>query len=1336
MTTIPRIEQERLASDRTDLPRLRDATMLSLSEAQRTAAALADVGRLVSETLDVHVAGQRIAESLRTLLGARHAVLFRLEPGSEDLVTVALGGEAIASFGPGLVFPRGTGVVGLAVRERGAIVTTNWLTDHRIVLTPDLRARLAETPYGAVLAVPLLVRDRVIGALGVGDREGRVFDEDDIRLTSTFACQAALALESAQLYAEIARRGREAENRLARLRTLTRLTRLVSTSLDMDETLREIARAGAQIAGATVVAFWLADERTQTLEVRAFSNEAMSADFPVRQLGFDQGVVGWIATHRESINIPNVFTDGRLVCAEWWRTHGLTSFLGIPVGLEGALLAVLACNGRAPFDLDADDREIFDSFVAQAAVAIRKARAYEEATRRRRESDVVAEIARDLNASHDLHPVLQRIAEGAQELCGADSALIALRDPESGAMVFTHGLGIHPERYRALRVESGKGAGGLVLSSGRPFRTDHYADDPHITKDYLAAVADDGVVAQLVVPIRGDRGIEGLLYVNNRSPRPFTERDETLLLRLADHAAITIGNVQSLARERAARAETEASEQRFRDLVQTLDAIVWESHPPAETVARHHANPRPFAFVSQRAEDILGYPVDRWLADPEFWTQLIHPGDRDRVLMACRTGLAEGTGEELDYRVIAADGRIVWLRDVVRVSRDAEGRVQRQRGLMIDITARKLTEEALRQSEARFHRLTQLAPVGIFRTDPQGHYVYVNERCCVLTGLTPDEARGEGWVRGLHPDDRERVVAEWGRAARASRPFESEYRFRRPDGTVAWVFGQALAEHGPAGDVRGYVGTVTDITARKLAEEALRESEARYRGFVEGSIQGIFIQEDFIIRLANPALARMFGYASPDELIGRNLGMLIAPHELPRLQAYAAARLRGENPPARYEFQGVRKDGSVIWIENMVSLIPWNGARAFLATQVDITERKQAERVLQDTEAQLRQAQKMEAIGRLAGGVAHDFNNLLTILRGRCELLLNHLNPDHPLYRHARSIRDAGDRAGTLTRQLLAFSRKQVLEPRVLDLNAVVDGLAKMLPRLIGEDIALRLVPGANLHRVRADQGQLEQVIMNLAVNARDAMADGGQLIIETTNVVLDETFTTRHADLHRGRSVMLAVSDTGCGMPPDIQARIFEPFFTTKGPDTGTGLGLATVYGIVKQSDGEILVYSEVGRGTTFKIYLPAVDDPVDPAPPTPSAVQSSGGSETILLVEDDDEVRALTREVLQSNGYHALEARHPGEALLIGERFPGAIDLLLTDVVMPQMNGCELADRLRTLRPPMKVLYMSGYTGTAIVRHGVLDSDRAFLGKPFMPDSLLAKLREVLDAPALAGP
>jgi signal transduction histidine kinase/CheY-like chemotaxis protein len=411
-------------------------------------------------------------------------------------------------------------------------------------------------------------------------------------------------------------------------------------------------------------------------------------------------------------------------------------------------------------------------------------------------------------------------------------------------------------------------------------------------------------------------------------------------------------------------------------------------------------------------------------------------------------------------------------------------------------------------------------------------------------------------------------------------------------------------------------------------------------------------------------------------------------------------------------------------------------ARALLALNEgrirdEALERGRAEVALRATEEQLRQSQKMEAVGSLAGSIAHDFSNILSVVLGYTETVLADLKPDDPLRADVQEIAIAGGRARDLTRQLLAFSRQQVLEPKPMNLNDVFAGMAQMLTRLVGEHIELAFVPGPYLGAVRVDPSQIEQVLLNLVVNARDAMCSGGKLTVETSSVVLDQDYADTHFGIEPGSYVVLAVSDTGIGMDAATRARIFEPFFTTKEKGKGTGLGLSTVFGIVKQSGGTIEVYSEPGQGTTFKVYLPRVGAVPVSVSPAMSPTASSRGSETVLLAEDDPQLRALVSTTLRRSGYRVLEAGNGNEALALAEQYGGAIDILLSDVVMPGMGGRQLWERLLLRRPKIKVLFMSGYTSDAVVHHGVEKSELAFVSKPVVPRALLLKLRQVLDAP-----
>ncbi len=524
---------------------------------------------------------------------------------------------------------------------------------------------------------------------------------------------------------------------------------------------------------------------------------------------------------------------------------------------------------------------------------------------------------------------------------------------------------------------------------------------------------------------------------------------------------------------------------------------------------------------------------------------------------------------------------------------------------------------------------------------------------------------------------------------------------------------------------------------RRRAEAALAASERRYRLLAE-NVSDVIWTTDMDLRLTfvSPSVERLRGYTTVEtmtqgltEILSRDSQVQVMTLFSRRIQLLARGDEAGWEP-VDFEAEVTRKDGSTVWTSTNATIVPDPDGRAAMIVGVtrDISERRRAERDRARLREQLHHAQKMEAVGRLAGGVAHDFNNVLCAITVNVEFALMDLADGHPLRTALGEISRAAERAAVLTRQLLAFSRKQVVEPRVIDLSRTIEGLHAMLARLLGEDILLQTVPSTSGSHVRIDPGQVEQIVLNLAINARDAMPDGGSLVIETADVELDEDYCARHAQAAPGAYVMLAVSDSGVGMTPAVRERIFEPFFTTKRDGQGTGLGLSTVFGIVEQAGGRIEVYSEPGEGTTFKVYFAREDDDA-PSLDADDGRRARGGDETVLVVEDDDLVRTLEVRLLESLGYKVLTTASGHEALELARSYEGPIHLLLTDVVMPRMNGRELARRLSEERPGLRVLYASGYTENVIAHRGVLDDGVAFIAKPFTHDTFAARVRAVLD-------
>ena len=643
-----------------------------------------------------------------------------------------------------------------------------------------------------------------------------------------------------------------------------------------------------------------------------------------------------------------------------------------------------------------------------------------------------------------------------------------------------------------------------------------------------------------------------------------------------------------------------------------------------------------------------------------------------------------------------------------------------------DITERKHSERALRASEARYRLLFEENLAGIMRTTFDGGILECNEAFARMLGYSSsaEACSLKSPQFYYNPSDRDEILARLREQKALS---QQEICFRRKDGSPVWILANLnLVESTELDGAPTIVGTTVDISERKQSKEALRESQQRFAAFMRHLPGVAFMknrQGQYVFY--NEAAQGLF-HTDPGDFLGKT-DHEVWPKEYANrfvendLEVSRSKKLAESVEPIPH------KHGVHHWLIYRFPILDENDEVQFIGgVGIDITERRQLE-------DQLRQSQKMEAVGRLAGGVAHDFNNLLTVISGYGHMILRDLPGEDPLHGCIEEVLKAASRATSLTNQLLAFSRRQVIQPKVLDLNAHVANMDRMLRRVIGEHIELETVLSPGLGSVRADAGQLEQVIINLAVNARDAMPEGGKLSIRTSNVEVARS-SRLHADVRPGSYVRLTVADTGKGMDAEIMVHLFEPFYTSKETGKGTGLGLSTVYGIVKQSGGEVVVESNPGRGATFTIYLPRISEPVLNSPlSVEPAVRA--GTETILLVEDELGVRQLVCEMLLRLGYQILQASGGAEALRLFEQHQGSIDLLITDVIMPQMSGRELAQRLKALQSSLKVLYISGYTDDMLAHHGVLESNVFLLQKPFAPDELAKKLREVLDAPAIRG-
>ncbi len=737
--------------------------------------------------------------------------------------------------------------------------------------------------------------------------------------------------------------------------------------------------------------------------------------------------------------------------------------------------------------------------------------------------------------------------------------------------------------------------------------------------------------------------------------------------------------------------------------------------------------------VNRAAIEFLEYDSKQDLIGRPLVGTVYAPASRSKAEQLLTRWKRAGSLRNEELQVLTKTGTI---RDVllnVEMILDREGKPQQSISVHLDITERKRTEQALRKEEERSRMYLDMAGVILLALDREGRVVLANPKTCSVLEGEEGDIVGKDWVDSFIPEHERAKVRKVFQQLMSGTVEPAEYVENRVvtlEGNIRWVAWHNTLVKSRGGEILGTFSSGEDISERRQTEQALRESEERFRELTDSLPQVVFeVDTRGTITYANRRAFELFGYVEEDLQRGLNTLEMISAQDHERAVENVARAMRSDKPGS-IEYMARRKDGSTFPVMIHSTRIVRDGEVVGLrGIIVDLSEHKAAENALKESEERLRQSHKMEAIGRLAGGIAHDFNNLLTTILGYSEMLLSEGTATKEALESVREISKSAQRAAALTQQLLAYSRKQVLRPEELDINELVANVTKMLRRLIHENIQLNTVLDPKIGWVKADPAQLEQVIINLAINARDSMPEGGKLTIETQDLVLDESYCKLRPEVIPGEYVMLAVTDTGCGIDEKNQKQIFEPFFTTKEPGRGTGLGLATVFGTVKQSNGYIYVYSEPELGSTFKIYLPAVQTRKLKSRNRPKERSGQATDRTILLVEDDEPLRKLVSQILERTGYSVVSASNGEEALrLIDSPGHAGIDLLISDVVMPGIGGKALAEQLQARLPDLKVLYISGYPDEAVVHHGMLDEGIAFLQKPFSATAIIQKVQEIL--------
>ena len=943
-------------------------------------------------------------------------------------------------------------------------------------------------------------------------------------------------------------------------------------------------------------------------------------------------------------------------------------------------------------------------------------------------------VSRAVMRGESREELLQQVVRVLVEVGRFTMATIAWHDPSTHELVAVARFGSEEGYAQHIHVfaderPEGQGPTGTAFREGKPYICNDFLNDPK-TLPWRDAARACGWRASAVIPISTGGKPYGTLSVYAFEKDAFRPEHVELLQQVALDIGFGLEHLAAEEGRRKAEQALAASEQRLKFSMSAaqMGTFEWDLDHGRLSGDAHH-------------ERLLGFAPGSFDGTFHSFAARIHPEDLPKVIGTTDEAREAHSPFDREFRVVWPDGSEHWLVAQGEWHNTDSGQPDRTYGVLLEVTKRKRAEVALHNSEERLRQVARVSDIGIFDHDLAAETLYWSQEMRSIFGLSADEPVSfQDFLQLIHPDDRGRITRALQRAHDPVSDgfFDVEYRLLLRDGSIRWTSTRARTFVEGEGDARHPVrtiGAVLDVTAQKLAQE--RQQKLASLVTMTHNFMGIATLEGRFTYL-NPSAITMVGLDTDEEAYEKSISDFFAEsHRAQTWKEMSTQLLNTGQWEGESQFRHFQT-GAPIDVEILAfHVFDDNGVPLYIAiVSKDVTTRKRADADKAKLQEQLFQAQKMESVGRLAGGVAHDFNNMLTVINGYSRLLLGKLKTDDTLRDGLEEIHKAGQHAARLTQQLLTFSRKHIRQPSVVDVNRVVSEMRPMLTRLVGEDVELRLNLNPEAMTVCADAHQLEQVVMNLAVNSRDAMPHGGKIVIETTLIErgegpAHENQPPMEPAVAPGSYIVLAVSDNGAGMNEETRRHIFEPFFTTKEAGKGTGLGLSMVHGIVEQSGGSIEVSSEPEHGTTIRIYLPMEAGAVTDEEAPEAAAPKIGGTELVLVVEDQEDVRKYVASALEAYGYQVIQAGNAVEALSICERERGRIDLVLTDVVMPNLSGRELADRLRKRWPKLKILFMSGYTADATLREGLVEGKADFIQKPFNPEQLALKIREIVGVP-----